>query len=122
MGTWVQDIVLEPGETLVWRIACTWTQGGIGRGGHLALTSWGLVFQPNRVDAATGAGLWRLPLPAVRSVGVAPRSFADLFAGGLRRRMRLDLTNGDTAVLLVNRLDQRVREVRAAVDAARSGG
>jgi hypothetical protein len=120
MGTWVQDIELVPGETLVWRVAANWEQGGIARGGHLALTSAALVFQPNRVDAATGAPPWRVPLAAVREVGVQPIRFSDLFAGGLRRRMRLDLADGASVRLLVNRLDRRRAEVAAAVAAARA--
>jgi hypothetical protein len=36
--------------------------------------------------------------------------------------MRLDLVDGSVALLVINRLDQRVREVGAAVDAARSAG
>jgi len=97
----------------------TWTYQGLARGGHLVLTSHSLIFQPNRVDAVTGAGPWRLPLTAVRSVGVQPVTWSHLFAGGLRRRLRLDLADGGVALLLVNRLEQRVRELGAAVEAAR---
>lgn len=122
MGTWVQDIVLGPGETLVWRAAVNWSHQGLARGGHLALTSSSLLFQPNRVDAATGAGPWRLPLTAVVRVGVQPVTWADVFSGGLRRRMRLDLVDGSVALLVINRLDRRVHEVGAAVAAAHAAG
>lgn len=119
MGAWVRDIVLGPGETLVWRCAVNWSHQGLARGGHLALTSTSLLFQPNHVDAATGAGPWRLPLTAIAGVGVQPVTWRDFFSGGLRRRMRLELTDGSVALLVINRLDRRVREVAAAVTAAR---
>ena len=122
MGTWVPKIVLPAGETLVWRAGVNWTHQGLARGGHLALTSQALLFQPNRVDAVSGARTWRLPLAAVRSVGVQPVTWSDFFSGGLRRRMRLDLVDGSVALLVINKLDQRVREVGAAVDAARRNG
>ena len=122
MGAWVPELVVPPGETLAWRAAVNWTHRGLARGGHLALTSHALLFQPNRVDAATGAGPWRLPLAAVRSVGVQPVTWSDFFSGGLRRRLRLDLVDGSVALLVINRLDRRVREIGAAVDAARPNG
>jgi hypothetical protein len=106
----------------VWRAAANWSHQGIARGGHLALTSRALLFQPNRVDGATGAVPWRLPLAAVRSVGVQPVTWSDFFSGGLRRRLRLDLADGGVALLVVNRLDRRVRELGAAVAAARANG
>jgi hypothetical protein len=43
-------------------------------------------------------------------------------SGGLRRRMRLDLVDGSVALLVINRLDRRVREIGAAVDATRRAG
>lgn len=121
MGAWVQEIVLGPGETLVWRCAANWSHQGLAAGGYLALTSTSLVFQPNRVDA-TWTGPWRLPLAAVARVGVQPVTWSHFFSGGLRRRMRLDLVDGSVALLVINRLDRRVREVGAAVDAVRSAG
>lgn len=114
----MQDIVLGPGETLVWRVAANWSHQGIAAGGHLALTSTSLIFQPNRVDSSW-TGPWRLPLTAVARVGVQPVTWSDFFSGGLRRRMRLDLVDGSVALLVINRLDRRIREVTAAVASAR---
>lgn len=122
MGAWVPEIVLPDGESLVWRAAVNWTHQGLARGGHLALTSRALQFQPNRVDAAAGARPWRLPLAEVRSVGVQPVTWWHLFSGGLRRRLRLDLVDGNVVLLVINGLDRRVREVAAAVDAAHQDG
>lgn len=119
MGAWIDDVVLQPGESVVWGVPATSSQHGIGRGGRLTLTTAALVFHPHRVDAATGGTPWRVPLTAVREVGVQPVALGDLFAGGLRRRLRLDLEDGSVVVLLVNRLARRVREVREAVLAAR---
>jgi hypothetical protein len=121
MGTWVRDIVLDPGETLVWRVGVNWMHQGIAAGGHLALTSTSLVFQPNRVDSSW-TGPWRLPLTAVARVGVQPVTWRHVFSGGLRRRMRLELVDGSIALLVINRLDRRVQEIGAAVDAARRAG
>jgi hypothetical protein len=120
MGAWVPELRLPPGETVVWRVSASSTYQGLAAGGRLALTSHALVFQPHHLDhGVLGAGPWRIPLTAIAEVGTAPVSLAHLFAGGLRRRMRLLLADGAVVLLVVNRRERLTGQVRAAVAAAR---
>jgi hypothetical protein len=120
MGFYTRDFTLLPGERLIWRAACNWRQGPVARGGHLALTSQALVFQPHRFDAQTGGQPRRIPLDHVAAVSIEPGGIPKgLLAGGLRRRLRLDLIDGSTELLLMNRVAQRLAQVQAAVAKAR---
>jgi hypothetical protein len=62
----------------------------------------------------------RVPLTNIASVGVeaggVPHSPV---SGGIRRRMRLDLADGQREFLVVSDLDTRIRDVEAAIGRAR---
>jgi hypothetical protein len=119
VGVWFRDLRLLPGERLVWQLACNWQQGGIARGGRLGLTSQALIFEPNRLDRLMGGKSRRVPLAEIASVGVESGGVKSPLSGGMRRRMPLDLANGQRELLLVNDLETRIRDVEAAVARAR---
>jgi hypothetical protein len=112
LGVWVPDPGLEQGEELRWQRGANRTQGSRAIGGRLFLTSWRLVFMPNRLDALLGARPWAAPLAAVRGVGVQPRD-GNAFSGGLRSRLRLDFDHGPE-LFVINNLDDVVAMLRAA--------
>lgn len=114
MGLWVRRLRLDPRERLRWQVACNWSQRGIARGGRLALTSQALVFEPNRLDGVTGGKAMRIPLNKVKSVSVEPGGLprASPF-GGIRPRMRLELIDGSTELILLNNLERRIADVRS---------
>jgi hypothetical protein len=116
MGIWVRDFRLLPGETLVWRVACHWSQGGVARGGCLGLTSHALIFEPSRFDALVGGESRRIPLGGIASAsrepGGVPKS---IFGGGMRARLRLDLLDGSQDLILVNTLGERLAQIQAVV-------
>lgn len=112
-----------PDETVIWRAACNWRQGKMARGGVLWLTSKALVFEPNRFDSWVGGESRRIGLAGITHVADERGSFSHWtpFGGGLRHRIRLDLANGGSEMLLLNRLDDRRRQIAKAVDAFRRG-
>jgi hypothetical protein len=120
VGIWFRDLRLLPGESLVWQVACNWQQRGVARGGRLGLTSQALIFEPNRLDGLMGGKARRVALTDIASVAIesggVPKS---PLSGGIRRRMRLNLTGGASELLLVSDLDSRIRDVEAAVARAR---
>jgi len=73
-----------------------------------------LIFQPNRFDAATKGQPWSAPLAAVEGVSTeAPDG--KLFSGGLRTRLRLDLTGGDSERFVVNGADAAVQVIQERI-------
>ena len=105
---------LPPGEQVQWRAACNWTQGLRTCGGLHWLTDKAVVFEPNRFDVLTG-GKGRRPLLAdISAVAVEPGG-APSFSGGLRGRIRLELTDGRHELLLVNKVDSRAQSLREAL-------
>jgi hypothetical protein len=114
MGFWVRRPSLLPGEVVEWRAACNWAQGARVVGGFLWLTSGALVFEPNRVDAATGGQSRRVALSSIAAVGVEPGGKPS-FSGGLRPRLRLDLVDGHHELLLLNKFETRQRAIEQAV-------
>jgi len=118
MGVWIRSPALEPTETVVWSRAANRTQSAQRAvGGRLFLTTSRLLFEPNRVDAATGGASWSAPLSDVQTVGTTapdgnPRS------GGLRTRLRVDLANGQAELFVVNQLADVVRLIGQAVGEA----
>src|SRR3954454_5953576 len=95
VGIWFRDLPLLPGERLVWQVACNWQQRRVARGGRLGLTSQALIFEPNRIDGLMGGKSRRLPLTDIASVAMESGGVPNSpMSGGIRRRMRLTLTNG----------------------------
>jgi hypothetical protein len=113
MGLWVRRPAMLPDEVIEWRAACNWSQGKNGRGGYLWLTSHALVFEPNRVDAATGGQSRRVALTDIAGVGVEAGG-SPSFSGGLRRRIRLELHDGRQELVLMNAIETRLREIERA--------
>jgi len=96
-----------------WSIRANQTQGNRAVGGRLHLTPAGLTFEPHAIDSATGGLRWSVPLAAIAEVGEAPRTWHP-FDGGLRRRLRVVLRDGHTALFVVPRLADVVARLRAA--------
>jgi hypothetical protein len=115
MGIFASKPRLDQAETVVWQQLANRTQSaGRAFGGRLYLTGTRLLFEPNRVDAATGGENWSAPLTDIKSVGKQPRDGNPL-NGGLRDRLRLMLADGSAELFVVNRLDKVIGVVQGAV-------
>ncbi len=94
------------------------TQGKRAVGGGLHLTTARLLFSPNAIDARLGGKPWACTRDQVASIGVEPGRFAfrELFSGGLRPRVRIDLAGGGCELFVVARADERAAELRELLD------
>lgn len=115
---------LEPGEALRWKAAANHVGGpsyvlwGMtsSSSGQLVLTDRRVFYQPSRVDTLFRQKRWERPLADVTSIEVVdrPRTSAegvDVFAGGLRDRLGVGTEDG-VEIFVVNRLEQKVAELR----------
>lgn len=115
MGIWIGKPALADGEPVLWQHLANRTQSANRAvGGRLYLTPHRLLFEANRVDAATGGRPWSVPLDHIRSVGRQPRD-GNRLNGGLRDRLKLDLADESVELFVVNRLDTAVRVIQEAV-------
>jgi len=83
-------------------------------GGRLYVTNRRVLFCPHAVDAALAGEYWWVEHSAIRGLGRAERNYRALHAGGLRRRLRIELVGGDVELFVINKLDQVIAEIRAA--------
>ena len=88
--------------------------------GNLYLTDRRLIFCPNLLDALRNR-TWFVSHRDIARVGVEPRG-GDIFAGGLRERLRVDLRGGDTRLFVVNGLHDKVALLQRTVSASRQPG
>lgn len=110
---------LEPDEVLRWKARANHVEGpsyslyGMksAAGGQLIATNRRIFFQPSRADRATGAKHWELPLDAITGIETIDRD-GEPFAGGMRKRLGIQAADG-VEVFVVNRLEQRMDELRA---------
>ncbi|HEV7771051.1 MAG TPA: hypothetical protein VGO66_10420 [Solirubrobacterales bacterium] len=110
---------LQPDEVLRWKARANHVEGpsyslyGMesAAGGQLIATNRRIFFQPSRVDRATGAKRWELPLDAITGIEVIDRD-GEPFAGGMRKRLGIQVADG-VEVFVVNRLEQKMAELRA---------
>ncbi|WP_194820343.1 hypothetical protein [Nocardia sp. XZ_19_385] len=106
MGIWLRSPKLADSETVTWKHFANHSQSrNRAIGGRLYLTQTRLLFEPNQLDGATGGRSWHAPLGAIRAVG-AQEADGSLFNGGLRRRLRLELSDGSVELFVVNKLDE----------------
>ena len=98
---------LHEGEVFIQSAGANRTAGRIAAGGWLALTSQRLVHQTHAFEKAlTRTPDWQVPLSDVASWGsTPPGGIGDLFNGGLRERLRIQLHDGGEALFVVNDLD-----------------
>lgn len=109
---WLKSVEAEPNEHVAWSQGANRIQpSGRAVGGKLFLTDRRLVFCPHWVDGATGGKTWDASRTDVAAVGTAPRGGK---RGGLRDRLRIELTNGGEQLFVVNRLADVVSRLEAA--------
>lgn len=114
MGFWVRSPKLAGGERVVWKQNANRTQGGRAVGGRLYMTDSRLFFQPNRIHAATKGQLWSAPLAAIESVSTdAPDG--GLFTGGLRTRLQIVASSGDSELFVVNHVGDTVQAIQQGI-------
>lgn len=107
--SWLKpDPELDPAERVVWKRAANLSLS-TAEGGTLYVTTTHLRFVPHRVNLRAKQVAW--PLPDVASVAAQGRE-RRLFTGGMRKRLKVCLRNGDTVLFVVNHVDAVVSELR----------
>jgi hypothetical protein len=102
-------------ETLIWRHSASQIQGARGTvGGSLYLTATRLLFRPNRFEAAIGGQQWSIPLRTIRSVSIQPHG-GNVLKGGLRDRLRIDLTDGSAELFVVDQINEVIRRINQII-------
>lgn len=93
-------------------------RGAVGPvGGTLTVRGSRIEFEPNRVAATMGQERWQKNLSAIEhvdTVGISPLAF---MAGGLRRRLRIVLKDGNQELFTVSRAVKAAEDLQARVDA-----
>ena len=84
-------------------------------GGRLFVTNQSIQFSPHRLDALLRAKRLRIELADVEAVQVKAKDGSDLFGGGLRDRLQIR-TPDNTFVFVVNRVDERIEELKRSVE------
>jgi len=120
MGLFVASPKLEEGEEIRWSSAANHAKRSwYAAGGRLIVTDLRVLFQPNRVDGVLWRRPWECPLDEVQRVASIDRDRTELLSGGARRRLGIS-TSGGVEVFVVNRLDEKVIELRGVFGGDRS--
>lgn len=89
-------------------------------GGKLFLTNQRLLFEPGSIDSKTGGEKVTIELDAVEKVSKESRGGRSLkdtfFGGGLRNRLRIDVNDQTTELLVVSNLSTVLDEINTAVE------
>jgi len=106
------------GDNKAWPMMANRSQGFRAVGGRLDVADGELRFTPNGFDAITGGNALAVPLARVASVGSQPGRFAlgELFSGGLRARLAIDLDDGTRELFVVWNVESAIAAVRAALE------
>lgn len=94
------DGKIRPMSDDSWSVKANMTQGWRAVGGKLAVDDGRIGFAPHAFDGSTGGELFDRPLADLDSVDLAPRTLHP-FNGGLRKRLRLRLSDGTEALFVV---------------------
>lgn len=106
--------VLAEDEEWIAHLPANRSHRGRAIGGGLHVTTQRLMFTPRGLDAALGAKRWICALSQISRVGVAPRqsSLLELFSGGRRQRLRVDLRDGTSELFVVANPEERAAALR----------
>ncbi|GAB3280255.1 hypothetical protein GCM10027563_08950 [Parasphingorhabdus pacifica] len=70
-------------------------------GGTLYLSSHRILFSPNLINANLGGRKWWALREDVTGADIVRQNLADLFSGGLRKRLKIDLRDGPAQLFIV---------------------
>jgi hypothetical protein len=130
MGVMNAHPKLDPDEVLRWKALANHVAGpsyalwGMtsSSSGQLVVTNRRIFYQPSRVDTLFRQKRWERSLDAVEDFEVVDRrrtsaDGVDVFAGDLRNRLGIKTADG-VEIFVVNRLEQKIAELRALLLAA----
>lgn len=106
--------VLLADENWIAHHAANRAQGKRAVGGGLHFTTHRVLFCPNVIDARLGGKAWSCTLASIASVSLEPGrlSLFELFSGGLRERLRIDLHDKSRELFVIRAPDARAADLR----------
>jgi len=102
---------LEVGDAIRWKHAAVYSTESHTIGGMLYVTNRYLVFAINRVEVRRRFGPVSVPLTRVASIGIQDRT-GQAGNGGMRRRVRIALENGEVHLFVFNHPDKILAELQ----------
>jgi hypothetical protein len=111
MGLLQIELALRPGESSRWKKPANQVRKGIAVGGTLAVTDQRVLFQPNRIERATGRKVWECSPPEVTAIESIERQPGAVLGGGIRRRLAMETTSGPE-VFVIDDVDRTAEELR----------
>lgn len=102
---------------MTYTVTANHTQGWLARGGRLTVEGADLTFSCNPIDRILFGRSLRVPVSDVVGVDVAPRG-SNPFNGSLRRRVSLQLANGQQHLFVVSNVELVVEQLRRTVGLA----
>lgn len=112
MGIFSRPPALSSGERVRWKRPMGYSLPSVAIPGTMYLTDHDLLFVPARFSSHKSEARQRIAVRQVASVDIQPRT-GTLYNGGLRRRVRIRLDNGDVHLFTSNHPDRVVRELQA---------
>lgn len=107
---------LDPAETVIWSGLSNHTVGPRAVGGKLYLTDRRLLFRPHILERRFfGGEEWSAEQADLAGFDVQGADAGGVFAGSLRKRLRVALANGETALFVVWRPVHAARELSEAL-------
>ena len=103
---------LVPGEKITWQRTALYCLPNTTIGGTFYATSSEFIFMPNRMSSRKDWGPQRIPFGQVANLSVQERTGTP-YNGGLRRRVRIDMRNSETHLVVMRHPDDAVDELRA---------
>ncbi|PWK13352.1 hypothetical protein [Tumebacillus permanentifrigoris] len=101
------DILTSTDEQALWSGLANRTQNAFRSvGGKLFLTSRKLSFVAHQFDTNFWGTNWSVEIHEIKAIGLQPIDLKDLFGGGLRKRLRVELADGSVEYFVVNQLDK----------------
>lgn len=109
----MNEVLTSDGEQTLWSGLANRTQNAFrAAGGTLYLTNRKLSFIVHPFDSNAWDSNWSVDLHDIQSVNLHPIDLKDLFGGGLRKRLRVEMTDGHAELFLVNHLDHVIALLR----------
>jgi hypothetical protein len=116
VGFWVKKPFLVPGEEIVWQSLANHQQGHRAIGGKLLLTSERVIFQPHRLDTATGGQPWSCGRGSVVEVNVIDPPAGSILSGGRRRSLGIE-TRERVEMFFVTQVELKLAVLKSSLKA-----
>jgi hypothetical protein len=100
-----------------WSIPANMTQGSRAVGGHLRIDGTVLRFHPHGLERLFRSAEFVRELQHLALVDIAPQTYHP-FNGGLRKRLRVQFTDGTEALFVVNRPADVGQRIASAAQSA----